>query len=155
MDVQRWFADAAAMDDAAERAAAMEDLACDVRSLTERGRRWEAVALCRLLETLDPHDDLLEAPRRVAGACLVALGVRTLPSVDALVAASDRRFADLPEHSGLTAVARTLVRQHGRRRPEVWPEALALMERAASAPLGAKDRRLLAELRRRSADGAS
>jgi hypothetical protein len=146
---KRWFDEALAIADAVERSQAMCDLAFDAERMARDGRRGEAIELFELLATLDRNDDLLLPAIESADQHLVSLGARTLPPLVAVVEELHRQFGDLPKRERLLAVAKTLVRDYGRRRPESWAAAAELFAAAeAIRPLAGKELRFRAEVQR-------
>jgi len=139
---KQWFDVALAIADPVERSQAMSDLAFDAEQMARDGCRAEAIELFELLATLDRYDDLLLPAIESADQRLISLRGRSLPSLDEVVKELYRKFADLPERERLLAVAKTLVRDHGRRRPESWGVAAELVAAAeAIRPLAGKELR--------------
>jgi hypothetical protein len=150
-----WFDEAHSIADPIERSQAMGDLAFDAEQLAKEGRRAEATELFELLATLDRYDDLLLPAIESADEHLILLGAQSLPPLDDVLSELHHRFAKMPERDRLLAVAKTLVREHSRHRPESWNAAAELLERAAAIqPLGGKELRFKAEVQH-GAIGAS
>lgn len=146
-NARSFFDEALAIPDAVERAQAMWDLAFDAEQLALAGRRAEALELFELLATLDRYDDLLHPAIESADEHLVSLGARTLPAIDGIVQGLRTKFEHLGEFQCLLAVAKTLVREYGKRRKQVWAIAKDLLSAAEKIqPLGAKDLRFHAEV---------
>ena len=146
-----WFNRALAIADPVERSQAMCDLAFDAEEMARSGRQAEAIELFELLATLDRNDDLLLPAVKSAEQHLVSLGVRTLPSLEAVVSALHRQFSKLPDRERLLAVATTLTREHGERRPQAWGVAAELLAEAdAMRPLVGKELRFRAEVHQRA-----
>lgn len=145
-----WFEEARAIADPVQRSQALCDLAFDAQQMAREGRRAEAIELFELLASIDTYDDLLLPAIESAEVHLVALGVRTLPPLEAVVADLHRRFDGLPERDRLLAVAAALTRQHGRR-PQSWGVAAELLAAAdAIRPLSGKELRFQAEVQRQA-----
>jgi hypothetical protein len=139
--------EALAIANEVERAQAICDLAFDAEQMAKTGRRAEAIELFELLATLDRHDDLLAPAIESADEHLVSLGVRTRPSLDGIVQGLRAKFEHLGEYQCLLSVAKTLVRDHGKRRKQVWKIAKDLLAAAEKIqPLGNKDLRFRAEV---------
>lgn len=152
---RQWFDEALAIADPVARSQAMCDLAFDAEQMARDGRRSEAIELLELLATLDRYDDLLLPAIESADEQLVALGAQTLQPLESVVADLQKRFGDLPERDRLLAVAKTLVREHGRRRPQSWGVAAGLLAAAdAIRPLAGKELRIRAEVHQRAHEGA-
>ena len=153
--VQQWFQEALAVPDPVMRSEALGDLAFDAENMARSGARTEAIELFELLAQLDPHDDLLHPAIESAEKHLVSLGVRTLPPLADIVAELQARFASLPQPERSLAVARTVTREHGKRRPEAWLIARDLLQELESVqPLVGKDLRFRAEVLQRAAETA-
>jgi hypothetical protein len=141
------FNEALAIPDAVERAQAMCDLAFDAEQMAVAGRRAEAIVLFELLATLDRHDDLLLPAIQSAEEHLVSLGTRSQQGLDEIVTALRAKFENLGEYQCLLSVAKTLVRDHGKRRKQAWSIAKDLIAAAEKIqPLGTKDLRFRAEV---------
>ena len=152
---RQWFDEAHAIADPVERSQAMCDLAFDAEQMARDGRRSDAIELLELLVTLDRYDDLLQPAIESADEQLVALGVRTLPPLESVVADLHHQFGHLPERDRLLAVAKTLVREHGRRCPQSWGVAAGLLAAAdAIRPLAGKELQIRAEVQQRAHEGA-
>lgn len=148
--VRQWFDEAVATADPVERSQAVCDLTLDAEQMARDGRRAEAIELFELIATLDRYDDLLLPAIESADQHLISLGARTLQPLDTVVEELHRQFADLPERERLMAVAKALVRDHGRRRPESWGTAAQLFAAAdAIRPLAGKELQLRAEILQR------
>lgn len=144
---RKLFDEALAIADEVERAEAMCDLAFDAEQMAKAGRRDEAIELFELLATLDRHDDLLAPAIQSADEHLILLGAKKLPSLDRIVQGLRAKFAHLGEYQCLLSVAKTLVRDHGKRRKQVWEIAKDLLAAAEKIqPLGQKDLRFRAEI---------
>jgi hypothetical protein len=77
--------------------------------------------------------------------------VRALPPLESVVADLHKQFRELSERDRLLAVAKTLVREHGRRRPQSWGVAADLLAAAnAIRPLAGKELRFRAEVQQRA-----
>jgi len=147
---RQWFDAALAIADPVERSQAMCDLAFDAEQMARDGRRSEAIELFELLATLDRYDDLLHPAIESADEHLVVLGARALAPLESVVADLHKRFGELPERDRLLAVAKTLVREHGRR-PQSWGIAAELLAAAdAIRPLAGKELRFRAEVQQRA-----
>jgi hypothetical protein len=97
--------------------------------------------------TLDRCDDLLIPAIESAEAHLVSVGVRTETTVDAIVQGLRAKFEHLGEYQRLLSVAKGLVREHGKRRKEVWKTAKEMLAAAEKIqPLGSKDKRFRAKV---------
>src|SRR5206468_3292924 len=82
---------------------------------------------------------------------LLRLGVRTLPPLAEVVAALQHEHSELPAADRQLAVAHSLVRQEGSRRPECWAIAAELAETAHKLrPLNQKESRFLSEAKARA-----
>lgn len=148
---KQWFDEALGIADPVERSQAMCDLAFDAEQMARDGRRAEAIELFELLATLDRYDDLLLPAIESADEHLVALGVRNVQSLESVVAELHQQFKAMPERDRLLAVAKTLVRDHGRRRPKSWGIAAQLLVAAeAIRPLAGKELRFRAEVQQRA-----
>jgi len=146
-----WFDKALAIADPIERSQAMSDLAFDAEQFAKEGRRDEAIELFELLVTLDRYDDLLLPAIESADEHLISLGVRSLPPLNAVVEQLHERFAAMPERERLLAVAKTLVREHSRRRPESLRVAADLLNAASAIqPLAGKELRFQTEVQQRT-----
>src|SRR5262245_58360460 len=145
--VQAFFDEAMAIPDEVGRAQAMCDLAFDAEQMAKTGRRSEAIELFELLATLDRHDDLLAPAIESAEEHLVSLGARKQPSLDGIVQGLRAKFDHLGEYQCLLSEAKTLVRDHGKRRKQVWKIAKDLLAAAEKIqPLGNKELRFRAEV---------
>ena len=149
--VSQWFDAASAIADPVERSQAMCDLAFDAEHMARDGRRSEAIELFELLASLDRFDDLLHPAIESAEKHLVELGVRTLPPLELIVAELHQQFSEMAERDRLLAVAKTLVRVHGRRRPQSWGVAAELLASAdVIRPLAGKELRFRAEVQQQT-----
>lgn len=143
--VKQWFDEALAISDEVERSQAMCDLAFDAECFAKEGSTVEAIELFLLLDTLDPYDDLLHPAVESARKHLVKLGLRTLTSLESLVAMYVKKYDELDERGRLLAVATALVREHADEQPRAWTIAKNLLDQAAALrPLNKKEQRLQA-----------
>lgn len=143
---------ALAIPDEVERADALCSLAFDAEHLTKSGNTEEAIELSLLLETLDPHDDLLHPAIEAAFENLVALGVRSYPNLDEMKTQLLLKFSALDERSRLLAAATAMAREYSSQQPRAWLMAKELFDQAtAIGALTSKERRLYAEICRNSA----
>ena len=144
---QSLFDEAMAIADAVRRSEALCDLAFDAEQLAQSGRRSEAIALFELLATLDRYDDLLLPAIESADLYLVTLGVKSLSALDRIVADLQAKFVGLSDYQRLLSVAKTLVREHGKRQKQAWTIAKDLLAAAETIqPLGPKDLRFRSEV---------
>jgi hypothetical protein len=130
-----------------ERAQGYEDLCYEAEVLVDEGRGAEAVPVFQVLAALDPNDDLLEFCVRSAEEQLEKLGLRAPPDLPAIARRLEKQFGKRPPQERYLAVAKTLFREHRRRR-EAVELALEYLERAQQlGPLGRGVSRFAAELR--------
>jgi hypothetical protein len=148
-ELRRWFEESLSIADEVARSAAICDLAFDAETLASEGRREDAIALAELLMTLDADDDLLRPAIDAAEQLLFSLGVRSLPTLDAIVEALRGKFAALSQREQHLAVAKALMRSRNGRDPGAADYAIGLLDAAAVIrPLSEPESRLRAEFAR-------
>jgi hypothetical protein len=151
-EFRKMFEEALQADSPVKRMEAMSDLSFVAHMMVERGEGEEAIELLELLVSLDRDDDLMRPFVDIADEDLLRLGVRTLPPLAEVVATLQQEHQALPERDRLLAVAHSLVRIEGTRRPECWMVAAELAESAQLIqPLNQKESRFRLEAKARAA----
>lgn len=126
------FAEAIANPDRIARAQELADPAREADLWAEGGREKLAVEAYRLLETVDPYDDLVSHIIDLASDGLVRLGARKLPTVEELIAECARELSTLPEQQRLIATAKFLMAGQRADDPQVWRKARDLLDEASN-----------------------